>query len=258
MKLHWQFVFLATIVLYILIIITLPFNPVYATIFLFTLIGFWSRLPGVGIYHPLWILYNMDLVDVFVLIIAVNGYVAEAIVASIFMNLYSRACGVFPTWGPVVHDTIAMAVVLLIIHPLHALFGGNILYTMAAFTIIRACIWPIFAPFTYNIGIVRYTIEWISSVIQLLFFNGIYLQLFGRFFDNLLGSGVAFSWPLFIFATIVIFVFYYGFKGKSKSDVSLTKGLIRLIKPKKKKHVMQDSTPGRMERVHGDVPRGRV
>ncbi len=238
-KLHWQFVFLATIVLYILMILALPFSSAYATIFLFTLIGFWSRLPGVGIYHPLWILYNMDLVDIFVVIMAVNGYVTEAILASLFMNLYSRACGVFPVWGPVIHDAFAMVVVSLVLPFIHVWLGGNIFFTMAAFTILRACIWPIFAPFTYNVGIVRYAIEWITSVVMLLFINGIYIQFFGSFFSDLLGGGVQFSWPLFIFATLVIFIGFFIMNSRTEESKRISlKSIFKrfIIKPKHKKH----------------------
>jgi len=178
---------------------------------------------------------------------AVNGYVFEAVLASIFMNLYSRACGVFPVWGPVIHDAIAMSVVSLVISPIHVFLGSNILVTMAVFTILRACIWPLFATFTYNVGIVRYVIEWVVSVITLLFINGVYVQFFGSFFSKLLDRGVAFSWPLFIFATIVIALAYILMYANSEKKPKLPKVFNKIAKPKHKQ-VTVERKP--MEKVY--------
>ena len=72
LMLNWPLVLITTGVLYVAIILSLPFSKVNATLFLFALIGFWSRLPGVGMPHPFFILYNMDFIDVFSIIIAVN------------------------------------------------------------------------------------------------------------------------------------------------------------------------------------------
>ena len=68
---NWPIIIVTTITLYALTILTLPFNAIYATILLFSLISFWSRLPGVCIYEPVSIIYLMDFVDIFSIIIAI-------------------------------------------------------------------------------------------------------------------------------------------------------------------------------------------
>jgi len=109
----WPLIIGITIVLYILILITLPFSNAWTTIFLFTLISYWSRLPGCGIRTPFFALYLADVVDLFSMIIAINigGFIAA--VFSAFCNLASRIGGVTPPWNGVINLTIIQALVCI-------------------------------------------------------------------------------------------------------------------------------------------------
>ncbi|MCB9359066.1 hypothetical protein H6503_03995 [Candidatus Woesearchaeota archaeon] len=223
LSINWVIVLVTTAVLYVLTIVALPFNTIYATIFLFTLIGFWSRLPGVGIVHPFFLLYNTDLVDLFALIITINLGPIPGIALIIFDNLWPRLCGIHPPWGAVITDTVSMTLVALMIPWIHSM-TGDILMSMLIFTIIRAVLWQpldlIFWPQSWA-NIYQQFILIMINVPTIFIINGFYAKIFGDFFDNLLQKGVVFSWPLFIFATIVIAVFYFSVFKKTqrvKSD----------------------------------------
>ena len=58
----------------------------------------------------------------------------------------------------------------------------------------------------------------------LLFVNVFYVSVFGDFFESLLEKGVSFSWPLFLFATLIIIVFY---RRPARNKKSITKKLLR-------------------------------
>lgn len=216
-SLNWPLVLSTTVILYVLILVTLPFNAVYATVFLFTLIGFWSRLPGVGIIHPFYILYLMDLIDIFTVVIAVNLGGLYGGVYALFGNLWSRACGVYPEWNGIISDSFAQFFAALVLPLFHAAMGGDVLVSIIIFSFLRlAFIIPLDQIF-YRIPFVKYVIEIVLGGGALLLINVLYAKIFGSFFDNLMQKGVQFSWVLFLFATIVILVFYISVFGKKSS-----------------------------------------
>ena len=221
-KLHWPLVIGTTIILYVSILICLPFNAKYATISLFLLIAFWSRLPGVGIYHPFFIIYNADLVDLFCMIVAINVGGVEGALFSIFANIVSRACGVFPEWGAVISDIAAMGIICLMIPYIHQLFGEDLFISIIIFTILRALMWIPLDFIFWPQPPAKYAITWIGSVAANGFMNATYAYFFGPFFDSLLLQGVRFNWGLFLIITITIFAgkFYLYDLGKEDSWIS--------------------------------------
>jgi hypothetical protein len=233
LMLNWPLVLITTVVLYALIIITLPFNAVYATLFLFALIGFWSRLPGVGIPHPGLFLYMADLIDVFSIIIALNlgGFAAASFVT--FGNLWSRACGVFPEWLGVMKDTVGQSITCFLMPVIYAFLGGNLVMVAIAYTIIREIFFLSFTVFLPTRSLVHQIMTEIGVLSSLIIINSLYMKLFGSFFDDLLGKGVTFSWPLFLFATAVILVLYITFFRKSK-NININASLGKVVKRVKK------------------------
>jgi len=234
--LNWPLVLITTIVLYALIIITLPFNAVYATIFLFTLISFWSRLPGVGIPHPFYILYLMDFIDIFCVIISINVGGIYGGIFALFGNMWSRACGVFPEWNGVISDSFAQFFAALVLPFFHASMGGDILVSVVMFSVLRLVFIIPLDQIFYRIPFVKYVIELVAGGTALLLINAFYAKIFGNFFDGLMQKGVQFSWILFFFATAVIVVFYISVFGKSKSvKTDPLKGLIKVFARRRRK-----------------------
>ena len=244
LMLNWPVVLTTTVVLYAGILLTLPFNPVYATVFLFTLIAFWSRLPGVGIIDPSYIIYLADFVDLFSLIVAINiGGFYGGLVA-LFGNIISRFCGVYPMWYMVVEDAIGQFIVCLMIPFIHVALGGDIFISMIIYTVLRVVIILPVDFFLYPASKVQWLIEVVVGLVGVFIINGFYAKTFGGFFDNLLKSGVNFSWPLFFFVTIVILLFYLFVFGRSTSKkgpgVAMTiKGIVHKHRKKKSNHLNQ-------------------
>jgi len=225
-----------------LIIITLPFNAIYATIFLFALIAFWSRMPGVGMPHPFYILYNADVVDIFTLIIAINLGPVQAILFSLFCNYSSRMCGVYPDWAGVIQDSIYMSIFALIAPLLSIIVGGDLILVILIYTIIRPIyfflmnfLWP-------RSSVIQRIITSVGAGFCIFIINAFYAKVFGDFFENLLQKGVAFSWILFLFATVVILIFaivIFGFSPK-KIGKNIGKKVVKLAKSRIKKEQNQN------------------
>ncbi|MCB9358407.1 hypothetical protein H6503_00600 [Candidatus Woesearchaeota archaeon] len=229
MSLQWPVVLVTTVVLYALVIFCLPINPVYATVFLFTLIGFWSRLPGAGIPHPMFLLYNLDVVDVFAVIIAINVGGPQAALFALFTNIWSRVCGVFPTWMSAGKDAIFQAMLCLVL-PFVFAMTQSLVITTIFFTIGRSILYLTIGMLVPHNNFA--TQVWVEIQFQasLLAINIFYVSLFGNFFGNLLQEGVSFSWPLFLFATTVIVAFYMIFyRKKSRKKSNLAKKVVRKI-----------------------------
>ena len=246
LALNWPLVLMTTVILYVMIIITLPFNAIYATIFLFTLISFWSRLPGVGIPHPFYILYLMDFIDIFCVIIAINVGGLVGGLFALFGNLWSRACGVFPEWNGVISDSFAQFFAALVLPFFHASMGGNIMVSVIMFSVLRFIFIIPLDQIFYRIPFVKYVIELVTGGSALLLINMLYARIFGDFFDNLMQKGVQFSWILFLFATVVILMFYIAVFKKSKSVKTdplknVLRAFVRIRKNKKQKTVTEQA-----------------
>lgn len=232
LSLNWPLVILTTGIIYILIIITLPFSVVYATIFLFALISFWSRLPGAGIQFPFFILYLADFVDLFGLIISVNIGGVYGGIFTLVINLWSRLSGSYPIWYIVFEDAIAQFFVCLLIPFFHVALGGNILVSMVIYTILRIIIISPSDLISFPGGFVPWFFTSIRTWTIAFLINIFYAKYFGDFLNHLLLKGVAFSWSLFFFVTIIIIIFYINVFSKPKSSKNnlLNKLLIRIIK----------------------------
>jgi hypothetical protein len=226
LNISWPMVIVVTIVLYALIILSLPFSSVMPTVFLFALIAYWSRMPGSGIIHPLHFLYYMDVVDIFTMLVAIHVGPIEGIMFTLFCNYASRAAGIYPHWVMVIKDGIAQSLCCLLIPFVYGMLGGNIVAATIAYAIIRAIgfflLWIVWRPW----GLVKQLAVQISENAVVLTINIIYARFFGDFFSNLLSNGVSFNWVLFIFATFVILAFIiiiYGIDSVVPSKDTATK-----------------------------------
>ncbi|MCB9359556.1 hypothetical protein H6503_06515 [Candidatus Woesearchaeota archaeon] len=185
----------------------LPFSITGSVILLFTLIAFWSRLPGIAIATPLWILYMIDLVDLFSMIVAINvGGFAGAVIAA-FCNLVPRIAGITPPWSDVIKDTIIQPMICLVIPFIYS-FVQDLAACMVIYTLLRQLGFFI-ANFVYpeHGSFPQFLVIFVSYTSTQTFINYLYGKYFGGFFDGLLNSGVSFNIWLLLFATAcLIFV----------------------------------------------------
>jgi len=189
-------------------------------------------LPGVGIPHPLFILYNTDFVDLFALLLTVNLGVHWGIALVVFGNMWSRLCGVHPEWGAVMSDTLSLSTSCLFMPWIHPLVGGNILMSMIVFTGIRWVFWQVYDVFVWPqvwANFMHKVMLTLIGVPVIFAINAFYAKVFGNFFDNLLKSGVVFNWILFFFVTAVITIFYLSVFGFSKKHSKAVKKTVRKV-----------------------------
>jgi len=226
LSLQWPVVLVTTVVLYALVLISLPISTAKATIFLFTLIAFWSRLPGAGISHPFFLLYNLDVVDVFAVIIAINVGGPSAALFALFTNIWSRVCGVFPSWLSAGKDAIFQAMLCLLLPFVYAI-TQSLVITTVFFTIGRSILYVTLGMLVPHNTFVKQVIVEIEFQASLLAINIFYISLFGNLFSKLLQKGVSFSWPLFFFASAIILIFYMLLPKKTKKKKSIAKKIIK-------------------------------
>ena len=239
-SLQWPAVVATTVFLYILVLITLPFSSVHATVFLFALIAFWSRLPGCGIVHPAWIISNLDLVDIFSIIISVNLGSLQGAGFVIAVNLWSRAVGVWPDWIGQLKDTGFMALLCFIIPLIWQLTGGSIVMTTFAFGIGRSILFIIAGIVIPHRSFGHQLVVEVQFQSSLLAVNYFYAKFFGNYFDNLLTQGVAFPWILFLGATLIIAVVYMSLYRTSKTGKGFLITLFHLLRRLRKRKKFQD------------------
>lgn len=237
LSLQWPIVLFTTLILYVLVLLTLPFNSIYATIFLFTLIGFWSRLPGVGIPHPAFILYNLDIIDVFCIIIAINLGGPTGFVFALFTNMWSRVCGIYPDWVGSTKDALFQAIICLILPFVYSTTNSLVACTLV-FTIGRGVLFLTVGMLVPHRSFANQILTEIQSQASLLVINLFYISIFGNYFDRLLQKGVSFSWTLFFFATAIILLFYIAFyrDPNKKKKSSLLKKVVKAAVKNSNKH----------------------
>ncbi len=243
MYFNWPMIIITTIVLYALTIITLPFDTVTATILLFSLIGFWSRLPGLCIREPVRILYMMDFIDIFAIIIALYVGPVQGAIFALIWNIYPWICGAqhVPMLG-CVKDGVTQAILCIFVPVFGAMTGGNLLAVVLIFSIIRFPLFMLISLFLPTRGLIEQIFHVIVGATAALFINSFYATIFGNFFTHLLQKGASFSWPLFFIATIIIFLFGSIAFGVSPKSVGkgMGKRAMTVFKKKEVKRVFHD------------------
>lgn len=246
----WPLVLITTVLLYAAILVVMPFSSTYATIFLFALIAFWSRMPGVGIPHPMYFLYNLDLIDVFCVVISINLGGPTGAIFAFTINMWSRACGVYPYWEGVTKDSIFQAILCFFLPLIYSLTGSLFIVTMF-FTIGRSFLFLTLGMIVPHNNFITQLFKELQFLASLIIINGFYISIFGKYFDNLLEKGVVFNWPLFIFATVVILIGYAVMRKKStNSGPSLFRVLARKVH-KKKRPQIKETNHLPIEQVYG-------
>lgn len=242
LNLQWPIVIVTTIVLYMLILVNLPFDTINATLFLFTLIAFWSRLPGVGIsVDPMWIFYNLDVIDVFCIIISINVSGFHGAIFAFFCNMWSRLCGISPSWLGCTKDALFQSFLCLFI-PLIFHITSSLAAATIFFTVGRSILFLTVGMMMPHRSIFNQILTEIQFQASLLIINLFYVSLIGNFFTNLLQKGVKFSWILFLFATAVILAFYIlSYSSPSRNRHTLLKALLKKTLAEKKATSFIDS-----------------
>ena len=232
--LQWPAVKATSVVLYFLVIVLLIVDVKAATIVLFALIAFWSRLPGVSTPHPAWILLNLDLVDLFTMILAINLGPLKASLFVLFTNIWSRAMGVYPGWSGQIKDTLWMIILSFVVPHIYHI-TESLTLTMLVFTVGRSFLFLTVGMIIPHRSIVDQILTEIQFQASLITVNIFYTKVFGDFFDGLLEKGVRFSWILFLFCTVVMGFVYFR---SNDLNMGLINAVVRKFMHKRKKKMV--------------------
>ncbi|MCB9359085.1 hypothetical protein H6503_04090 [Candidatus Woesearchaeota archaeon] len=228
---NWPLIIATTAVLYVLTILALPFSPLFATIMLFSLIAFWTNLPGFCIMEPIRFLYMLDFVDIFTVFIAVHIGPFEAVAFTLFWNMYPRLCGAYLPWIAVFKDALLQAILALFVPLMYALTGGNIFAVVVIYSILRIPGYILISLILPHRSFPEQVFHCFAAGGSVLLINAFYTKFFGDFFDNLLATGT-FSWMLFLIATVVIVIFSVTVLGFSftKATRNISKAAVKIVK----------------------------
>jgi hypothetical protein len=231
-------VILISITLYVGIIILLPFNQTASIILLFALVSFWSRLPGVGINDPTWIIYCFDLIDMFSMIIAINvGGIYGGVFAAL-TNIVPRFCGFYPVWISVLYDALAQCIVCLAMPFIYHISGGDLINSMIIYTVLRIIIIMPISFFLNPRPVGQWILEWITSIFGLFIANLFWTRIFGSHMNKLLEQGARFDWLLFLVVSLIIAIFYLIYAAKTGIKIKLNlDGILRNVS----KSIVHDS-----------------
>lgn len=234
---NWPLIIVTTIVLYVLTILFLPLSTVYATIMLFSLIAFWSQLPGFCIMEPVRFLYMMDFVDIFSVIIAIYVGPFQAAGFALFWNVYPRLCGAYLSYIAIIKDGLAQAILCFFVPVFFAITGGDLLMVVIIFSILRLPLFFLLCLIVPHRSIPEQLFHIAVAGAAVLIINSFYAKIFGDFFSSLLFKGASFSWILFLVATIVILVFaitVFGFSPKRAAS-QVGGNLFRMARKRRRK-----------------------
>jgi len=242
---NWPVIIATTVVLYALTILMLPFSSVAATIMIFSLIAFWTNLPGFCIMEPVRFLYMLDFVDIFTVIIAIHIGPFQAAAFNFFWNMYPKLGGAYMTWLGTAKDAMVQSFLALFVPLFYALSGNSIFAAVIIFSILRPPLYFLLSLFLPHRTIPEQLFHCVAAGIAIIIINTFYAKLFGDFFANLLMKGAAFSWMLFFIATVVILVFsitVLGFSPK-KTGKRVGQQIKKVVKKQVRSHQHQQKNP---------------
>ncbi len=212
----WKPVYYVSIALLLLAIFSVTINPVVATIILFTLVSLWTRIPGL----ILPVARDLEMIDFFMLIIAVNLGGPQAAVFGVFALWFAKIFGPLENPHYTIKDSVAFVISGLLL-PIIFTVTGSLLMTIYAFVLLRYAI-----RFIISVGIDPDCLFEEITVIVLgipigLITNTIFVNVFGDFTTKLISEGLSFSLELFGFVAIIILaigatIYLRRFSGKIK------------------------------------------
>lgn len=225
----WKPIKIVSVMIYVIILLVFPFSQFWATIILFGLICFWSRIPClISMFTK-----DLEVIDFFVVALALHiGGVFAGIFGAVIM-LFSRLFGPNEWYMYTIKDAICL-LVCGILTPLIFLIWGSQLYTLYTFTIVRYVLYIILTIIlepeylTLELGLCA------ACILEAFLTNTLMDRFFGNALNSVLERGVQFNLTLFFFATVVIGFFYFVSRAAKWLEVRRMKKVEAGLEPEEK------------------------
>ncbi len=187
--------------------------------------------------EPLPILYVLDFIDVFAVIIAIYVGPIQGATFALIWNIYPRLCGAYRPWQVFFKDGGVQAFICLFMPFIH-MATGSIVISVLIFSILRIPLYLLVCFMIPHRGLIDQLVQTGAAGTAVIIVNGFYAKLFGNFFTNLLQKGTQFSWILFLIATATILlfsIFVLGFSPK-KATKKVGKHIRKVVKNQIRSH----------------------
>jgi hypothetical protein len=223
----WKPIKVVSVIMYSLVLLMFPFSQFWATIMLFALICFWSRIPAlISMFTK-----EFEVIDFFTVMIAIHVNGLFAAVFGAFLMMFTRIFGPREWFIFTVKNSIGIFIGGLLT-PLFYSLTGSALYTMYCFTIVRYIL-LIITTIIIEPEYLMLEIGISSVAIFMAFFlNTVIMKTFEPVLNRVMASGVVFDWSIFFFATIVIGFFYASSR------------IAKLLEARRQKRILAGEEPG--------------
>jgi hypothetical protein len=199
----WKPIKVVSVITYALILLIAPFSQFWATVILFGLICFWSRIPClISMFTK-----DLEVIDFFTVVLAIH---VGGLFAGIFggaLMLFTRLFGPREWYLYTIKDAISIFICGLFASAVYAVLGSQ-LYTLYAFTLMRYVLYIILTVIMEPEAIFLELGLCAACIGEGLIVNTIMNALFESRLDMVMADGVQFNFGLFIAATLVIGVYY--------------------------------------------------
>lgn len=195
----WKPLLYTSIGMFVITILLIFVSPFLAAIMSFAILTLWSRIPAMMTRFT----KDLDIGDFFSVMIAINvGGIQGAAFGT--LNLwFSRIFSTVEPFEATIEDSVAFMVWIPLMPFFYDLWGGNIVFTMYTFTLLRHTTHTLLA-FVLEPQEVGY--EFISSVVGIpigFASNTILSTLFAEKVTKLTKEGLGLSWEILVFIAIV-------------------------------------------------------
>ena len=229
----WDVLFYMSVGFFALIIVTLFINPVASTVLTFALIGFWSRIPCHIGYHT----KDLEMIDFLSVVIGINMGALAGGAFAFTLIWVSSFYGKIETPGHTWASSMAMLAAALAAPFFYTYFGGNLLFALYGFTVVRYVVGYGTVAITMPAILMDEIAAFVPCIVSAYVTNTIYVAVFGDYFgEKLVAQGMQTDWQLLfvlglILAIITVIKFREQFAEKMKTDLTMKESEIKEARP---------------------------
>ncbi len=195
----------ASLGLFVLSLITIPINTTLSTLFMFAVVGLWSRVPAFLSSFT----KDSEIIDFLSFVIALNlgGFYGGLFGASLM--LFSRIFAPLEYPGYTIKDAVSLFVSGNAAPFLFFITGGNMFFSMYGFTAIRYIVYLVLTAFFEPQWMMLELGYCFVGIFTAYISNTLTVTVFGDFATNILKTGIEFNISIFGFIGVILFFVFF-------------------------------------------------
>ena len=200
----WEPLKITTVVMFIIVIVLLPFSGFWSVIMLFAIVCLWSRVPCLLSTFT----KDFEVVDFFVVMLAIHVGGIFGGIFGILLMLFSRIFGPQEWWLYTVKDGISIMVCGFLTPLFYFVTGGSAINTIYLFTIVRYALYILLTVFLEPDYLGLELSLCAIGALEAYLFNTFIMNTFEEHLSKLFIGGVHFSFGLFAITLGLIVLFF--------------------------------------------------